>query len=215
MENFESNFRSAMAQATHELEKKVDEELERLQNPDEMEKLKEERLKKLKQLTTQKVEWRKLGHGEYDEIPDEKTFFDISKKSPKVVVHFFREAPERCKIADMHLKIIAQKHLETRFVKLNAEKSPFLTDRLKIKVLPCILVLKDAQVVDRIVGFTDLGGVDDFRTEMLEWRLAKLDGINYEGDKYQPPEFKTKRRQVIRTIRGKNNDDSSENSDDE
>lgn len=215
MENFETQLRQAMAQATHEIEKKVDEEIERLQNPDEMEKLKEERLKQLKKLAAQKVEWRKLGHGEYEEIPDEKTFFDVSKKSGRVVVHFFRDATDRCKIVDKHLKIIAQNHLETRFVKLNAEKSPFLVDRLKIKVLPAMLILKNAIVVDRIIGFSDVGGVDDFRTEMLEWRLAKMDGIDYEGDKFQPPEFKAKKRQVMRTIRGKGGDSEEDESDNE
>ncbi|CAL8127329.1 unnamed protein product [Orchesella dallaii] len=213
MENMETQIRQAVAHAAKEIEKQVDEEIERLQNPDELEKLKEERIKKLKQLATQKTEWRKLGHGEYDEIPDEKSFFEVSKKSPRVVAHFSRDATERCKIVDKHLKILAQNHVETRFVKLNAEKSPFLTDRLKIKVLPTILILKDATVVDRIIGFSDLGGVDDFRTEMLEWRLARCDGVFYQGDKDQPPEFKQKKRQVMRTIRGKADFDSDESDD--
>jgi len=213
----EDQIRQAVAQATHEIEKNIDAEIERLQNPEELDKLKEDRMKKLRLLAAQKTEWRKLGHGEYDEIPDEKTFFEVSKKSPRVVAHFSRDATERCKIVDMHLKQLAPKHLETRFVKLNAEKSPFLTDRLKIKVLPTILILKDAIVVDRVVGFSDLGGVDDFRNEMLEWRLARMDGINYEGDKFNPPEFKAKKRQVIRTIRGKGdgNSDSDESDEDD
>jgi len=210
MADLENQMRQAVAQATLEIEKNIDAEIERLQNPDELEKLKEDRMKKLRQLAAQKTEWRKLGHGEYDEIPDEKTFFEVSKKSPRVVAHFSRDATERCKIVDMHLKMLAPKHLETRFVKLNAEKSPFLTDRLKIKVLPTILILKDAIVVDRIIGFSDLGGVDDFKTEMLEWRLARMDGVNYEGDKYNPPEFKPKKRQVMKTIRGKGDNDNTD-----
>lgn len=210
MDQIETQLRQAVANATQEIEKKVDEEIERLKNPDELEKLKEERLKKLKQLAAQKVEYRKLGHGEYDEIPDEKTFFEVSKKSPRVVAHFYRDATERCKIVDKHMKLLAPRHVETRFVKINAEKSPFLVDKLKIKVLPTMLILKDAIVVDRVIGFSDLGGVDDFQTEMLEWRLARMDGINYDGDKFNPPEFKAKKRQVIRTIRGRGDDNSSE-----
>lgn len=213
--DLETQMRAAVANATQEIEKRVDQEIERLQNPDEFEKLKEERIKTLKKLAAQKVEFRKLGHGEYEEIPDEKTFFEVSKKSPRVVAHFYREATERCKIVDKHLKLLAPGHVETRFVKLNAEKSPFLTDRLKIKVLPTILILKDAIVVDRIIGFSDLGGVDDFKTEMLEWRLAQNDGINYEGDKYNPPELKSKKRQTIKTIRSRNDNKDSDDSDEE
>jgi hypothetical protein len=50
---------------------------------------------------------------------------------------------------------------------------------------------------------------------MLEWRLARMDGIHYEGDKYNPPELKQKKRQVIRTIRGKEDSNSDESDNDE
>ena len=35
---------------------------------------------------------------------------------------------------DKHLAILAPKHVETKFCKINAEKCPFLTDRLKIRL---------------------------------------------------------------------------------
>ncbi|KAL2945863.1 hypothetical protein AAZX31_U023600 [Glycine max] len=43
-----------------------------------------------------------------------------------------------CKVMDKHLNILAKQHIETRFVKLNAEKSPFLAEKLKIIVLPTL-----------------------------------------------------------------------------
>lgn len=49
------------------------------------------------------------------------------KNSDRVVCHFYRDGAERCKIVNMHLKILAAKHVETRFVSLNAPKCPFLT----------------------------------------------------------------------------------------
>ena len=67
------------------------------------------------------------GHGEYTEIPEEKDFFDVPKKSENVVCHFYRDDFFRCKIVDKHLAILAKKHMETKFVKINAEKCPFLT----------------------------------------------------------------------------------------
>ena len=42
----------------------------------------------------------------------------------------------RCKILDKHLNVLAKRHIETKFCKINAEKCPFLCDRLKIKVNP-------------------------------------------------------------------------------
>ena len=35
---------------------------------------------------------------------------------------------------DKHLALLAPKHVETKFCKINAEKCPFLTDRLKIRL---------------------------------------------------------------------------------
>lgn len=122
------------------------------------------------------------------EIADEKEFFEISKKSENIICHFYRESTERCKIVDKHLKVLAPKHLEARFVKVNAEKCPFLTQRLRIKVIPSIALIKDSKTKDFIVGFTDVGNCDDFSTEMMEWRIAQSEVIEYNGDLLTPPD---------------------------
>ena len=51
----------------------------------------------------------------------------------------------RCKILDKHLSLIAQQHLETRFIKLDVEKAPFLTQRLGIRVIPTMGLIKDGK----------------------------------------------------------------------
>lgn len=128
------------------------------------------------------------GHGEYSELADEKEFFEISKKSENIICHFYRDSTERCKIVDKHLKILAPKHHEARFVKVNAEKCPFLCQRLRIKVIPSIALIKDSKTKDFIVGFTDVGNCDDFSTDMMEWRIAQSEVIEYNGDLLTPPD---------------------------
>lgn len=147
------------------------------------------------------------GHGEYQEMADEKEFFEWTKKSKNVVCHFYKEGSPRCKIVDHHLKLLAPKHLETLFCKLNVEKCPFLTgslsinpiafqlliflfwpDRLRIKIIPTISLVVDQKTKDFVVGFTDLGNRDDFTTEILEWRIAQSSAINYQGDLMTPPD---------------------------
>ena len=83
------------------------------------------------------------GHGGYKEISSEKDFFDEVKTSKKAVVHFYRPTTLRCEIFDKHMALLAPKHLETRFVKLNAEKAPFLCERLQIRVIPTLLLIVD------------------------------------------------------------------------
>ena len=52
---------------------------------------------------------------------------------------------------DKHLGILAKQHIETRFIKIQAEKSPFLAEKLKIIVLPTIALIKNAKVDDYVV----------------------------------------------------------------
>ncbi len=44
-------------------------------------------------------------------------------------------------IMDMHLAKLAPLHPETRFVKINAEKSPFICERLRVFMLPTLAIV--------------------------------------------------------------------------
>ncbi|XP_042493162.1 thioredoxin domain-containing protein 9 homolog [Macadamia integrifolia] len=156
------------------VEDKIDDEiaaLDRVDN-DDLEALRERRLQQMKKMAEKRSRWVSLGHGEYSEIPSEKDFFNAVKASERVVCHFYRENWP-CKVMDKHLNILAKQHIETRFVKIQAEKSPFLAERLKIVVLPTLALIKNTKVDDYVVGFDELGGTDEFSTEELEERLAK------------------------------------------
>lgn len=63
--------------------------------------------------------------------------------------------------------------LNSWLVKVHAEKAPFLTERLRIVVLPTLALIKNGKVDDYVVGFDELGGTDDFETQLLEERLAR------------------------------------------
>lgn len=196
------------------VEKQLDGELERLNqlDLDDLEQIREQRLAQMKKRAQMKQEWLSMGHGEYTELTDEKEFFDVSKKSKDIVCHFYKTDSPRCKIVDMHLRLLAPKHIEARFVKLDVERCPFLTERLRIRIIPTIALVKDSKTKDFIVGFTDLGNCDDYSTEMLEWRIARSEVIEYQGDLLVPPEQAKKQKSILaqskKTIRGAESDDS-------
>ncbi|KAI5635925.1 thioredoxin domain-containing protein [Phthorimaea operculella] len=200
-----------IAQVAQTVEKKLDQELERLDALDsgDLEAIRQARIAEMKQRAKKKQEWLANGHGEYTEVDNEKDFFTVCNKSEHVVCHFYKNDTPRCKIVDMHLKILAKKHVETRFVKIDAERAPFLTGRLKIRVIPTIACVKDNKMKDFIVGFTDLGNRDDFSTEMLESEV-----IEYSGDLAVPPAEQRKQRALQieskRTIRGRKDDSDSD-----
>lgn len=91
-----------------------------------------------------------------------------SRSAKYSIVHFFHSDFRRCKIIDQHLEVLAQKHFDTKFIRINVEKAPFLAERLKVRVLPCVISFIDGKSVDRLEGFEKLGNTDDFTTPVLE-----------------------------------------------
>lgn len=148
----------------------LDEEIDRLSRmqTEDYELLREKRHKMLKLEYQQQQLWRSKGHGTYSEVPDQVAWFEACKQSRNVVCHFYRDSTMRCGIVDKHLSILAEQHPETRFIKINAEKSPFLTQRLGVYVLPTILLLQDGETRDKLEGFEKLGNKDNFTTKTLE-----------------------------------------------
>jgi len=217
----EQVFEQKLIQATQAVEEQLDAELNRLEKLSEgdIEKMRAQRLESMKHEHKKRQEWLANGHGEYEDLPGEKELFDITKKSERIVCHFYRDSTMRCKIVDKHLEILARKHIETKFVKLNVDRAPFMVERLHIKILPTIALLIDNIVKDKIIGFTDLGNHDEFSTEILEWRLGKGGVIDYKGDLTSPPDDNEKKKTINlfgkkpKTIRNGNNDDDDDDDD--
>ena len=95
----------------------------------ELDILRERRLAQMKKAQEQKAKWRAQGHGEYTALGEgqhgadtAKEFFDATKKSERMVVHFHRPSTRSCDVFHKHLEKLAAKHLETRFVKINVDQ---------------------------------------------------------------------------------------------
>ena len=59
-------------------------------------------------------------------------------------------------LVDAHLHRLAASHLETRFIKVDAEKSPFLVERLGIIMMPTIVLIIDGKTEYSIRGFVSI-----------------------------------------------------------
>lgn len=128
-------------------EEKLDRKLQALEDMDEddVERLRARRLDQMKKFAKQKSEWLANGHGEYRECDDQKRFFDELRAAPRAVIHFYRPSTRRCEIIDKHFYALAPKHIETKFLRVNAERSPFLAERLHIWMLPTIVCCRDGK----------------------------------------------------------------------
>lgn len=159
----------------------------------------------------------------YGDVRDivETEFLDTMIKNDKVVCHFYHDQFERCKIMDKHFRQMANLHPETLFVKINAEKTPFFTNKLNVKVnilyfslnfflflqvLPTVISFIDGKQVAKYVGFEDLGMKDDFPTINLLRKLVK--------DKMITPLNKSEKGIMAMNIKGKSKKaDESDDSD--
>lgn len=148
---------------------RLDYQIDRLQKmtEQELEELREKKIARRDELGHQRGEWLRKGHGVYTEICDEADFFRECKHSRLVCIQMFRPSTWRCELVDKHLHKLAADHLECKFLKINAEKIPFLVERLRIMVIPTLVLVIAGKVAHQVVGFDELGGTDDFTTEKL------------------------------------------------
>ncbi|RZC83080.1 hypothetical protein C5167_045868 [Papaver somniferum] len=128
-------------------------DLDELMDDPELEKLHADRIAALKKESEKRQALQRQGHGEYRDI-SEGDFLGEVTGTEKVICHFYHREFYRCKIMDKHLKSLAPCHLDTKFIRLDAEGIS----------------------VDRLVGFQDLGAKDDFTTARLEKLLIKKGG---------------------------------------
>ncbi|GLT82743.1 hypothetical protein SLE2022_010940 [Rubroshorea leprosula] len=151
-------------------------DLDELTDDPELAKLHADRIAALKKEAEKREALKRQGHGECREI-SEGDFLG-----------------ERCKIMDKHLKALAPKHPDTKFIKLDAENAPFFVAKLAVKTLPCVI-------------FSDLGGKDDFTTETLEVLLLK-NGVISEKKDDEDDEEDDYHENTRRTVRSCLNHDS-------
>eukprot|EP00126_Sphaerothecum_destruens_P002390 Sdes_comp15828_c0_seq2m4908 len=148
--------------------------MEELEKEDEPSHIREKRLAALKLHIQTLNEMNSTKHGDYTEVLLEKDFLSITTKEKAVICHFYHKNFERCTIVHRHLSILAPRHFKVKFIKMNVEKCGFIVDKLKIKTLPAIYSFENGIIIDRLVGFGDLGNNDNFTTQALETRLSSL-----------------------------------------
>jgi len=156
-----------------------------------LEQLRAQRLRQLQQQAQQQQQYRQAGHGTYQELGDGcaskqdardvgRAFFEAAKASERLVVHFYRPCTEYCEVFHKHLEQLAASHLETKFVKLNVQDcdtvaqsgAAFLVERLKVTVMPTLVLICGRQAVHQVRGFDELGGTAEFSQNRLAQVLA-------------------------------------------
>jgi hypothetical protein len=87
---------------------------------------------------------------------------------------------------DMHLQDLARRHINTLFLKINAEKAPFFCEKLNVRILPTVISFQHGitKPDHRQIGFINLkapegAGEDEWPVTELERELGKHGVIEY------------------------------------
>ena len=59
---------------------------------------------------------------------------------------------------DKQLRKLCRYHMEVKHVKINAEKVPYLCEKLHITTLPSVVLVKNRKTEHTCVGFDEFGG---------------------------------------------------------
>ncbi|WEW56498.1 hypothetical protein PRK78_001943 [Emydomyces testavorans] len=151
-------------------------------------------------------------------LPSDQSILDFTTQRPHCIIHFFHPDFSRCATMDKHLTVLSAAHSSggaaaARFARADVRNAPFVVEKLKIRVLPCVIGFVEGEVRERVVGFEGLGWRgDDFETGALEERFVRkgvLGGVKVgrrdgESDEDRDEEGeREERRKTIRSGRGK------------
>ena len=138
----------------------------------ELRKIRDQRLKELRNAQKEKLENLGKGHGTYREIIQDEFLAEVTS-SERVLCHFYHKEFSRCKVIDHHLQRLVQRHIETKFIKIDAEKAPFFVEKLLIRTMPTVVFFFDGVAKDKLIGFEGLS--DDMpEGKEDEWPTIKL-----------------------------------------
>jgi len=164
---------NAVNKVMQEEEAKIDRKIEKLSNmtEDDLEELRAKRLEDLKKKQMQRSKWLQNNHGRIHEIIDQKQFFENVKSTKHVICLFYSKTSKWSHILQEHLTLIAQKHLECKFIQIESQHAPFLIERLNIWMMPTLVLAKNNKVSTQLRGLDWVAPNGKIQTVALEQKL--------------------------------------------
>ncbi|KAI6213875.1 TXNDC9 protein [Aphelenchoides besseyi] len=199
----EAQLANQILKAATIVEQKVDEELNKLDNLDDdgLEEIRRKRLLEMQKIQEKKQHLQTIGHGKLSELGGDKDFIEAGKESPKLVCYFYAQNTEKSQAVE---KIWLLQTFFTRFIRINAERCPFLIERLRLKSIPVIAIVRNEKIVDYIRLADKLEKNVDELERLIEQKLFEAGAIEKVRSNVQAKTTAT----VKRSIRGHDSDDS-------
>lgn len=86
--------------------------------------------------------------------PNESEFYDLLKTNSLVFVDFFASWCGPCKMLSPVVEQVADSfHDKVTFVKVDVDQHEILASQYNVTTIPTIVVIKDGQIVDQMIGY--------------------------------------------------------------
>ena len=103
---------------------------------------------------------KQIDANEVSQMPDsriievsEQTFNDeVIKSSKKVLIDFYATWCMPCRIIKPRINEVANEYTEVKFVSIDVDKAPNLSEKYGIHSIPTLVVIEDGKEVNRVVG---------------------------------------------------------------
>lgn len=85
----------------------------------------------------------------------------VIKSDKPVLVDFFADWCGPCKMLAPVIDTLQSENSDIKFFKINVDENQKLATAFGVSSIPCVLIFKDGEVVDRSVGFKTFGQMQD------------------------------------------------------
>lgn len=161
-----------------------DELLELLEEEEENGHLQKYRESRMQEIASQMKDIRRNveseGYGRVETLLNEQSVLQLTTSNKYVVLHFFHKDFKKCSIMDSKLSILAEKHLQTKFLRIDVEDAPFLVTKLSVKVLPVVILYINGIESNRLIGFEKL----NFQPNQEDFDINSLENFLYANGEY-------------------------------
>ena len=94
--------------------------------------------------------------------------FNETVKEGLTLVDFFADWCGPCKMLGPVLEQVDEEYPDVTFVKVNVDDNMELAEKYGIMSIPAVFLLKDGEVLNKMIGYADITGVRRFIDDSLQ-----------------------------------------------
>ncbi len=101
-------------------------------------------------------------YGVVNEVDESNFEEEVINSTSPVFIEFYADWCGPCKMVSPIVEEIASEYSDIKFVKVNVDNCPNLSDKYQIVYIPTLIFMKNGEVVGKLVGYSNKEKIEDF-----------------------------------------------------